>query len=157
MGKDGAYSSGSHFSGIIGINGMAGADTAAIVAVLKDDTHALAGKMADADFADLAMFVSQGQLDTDAYIDRSSKTAIGGDAAQGEAYFNTICANCHGVNGTEPKDMGKTLGKQMVNPWEVMHKLMNGQPGEQMPALRALDHQVVLDLLAHLKTLPTAK
>jgi hypothetical protein len=38
-----------------------------------------------------------------------------------------------------------------------MHKLMNGQPGEQMPALRALDHQVVLDLLAHLKTLPTAK
>ena len=45
----------------------------------------------------------------------------------------------------------------MGNPWEVMHKLMNGQPGEQMPALRALDHQVVLDLLAHLKTLPTAK
>jgi cytochrome c2 len=157
MGKDGAYASGSHFSGIIGINGMAGADTAAIVAVLKDDTHALAGKMEDEDFEMLAMFVSQGQVDTDQFIDRSNKSPIGGNAAQGEAYFNTICANCHRRDGTWPKDMGKSLGKQMGNPWEVMHKLMNGQPDEKMPALRALDRQIILDLMAHLKTLPTEK
>ena len=33
----------------------------------------------------------------------------------------------------------KPFGAQMGNPWEVMHKILNGQPGEQMPALRALD------------------
>ncbi len=157
MGKDGAYASGSHFSGIIVINGMAGADTAAIVAVLKGDTHALAGKMDDESFNYLALFISQGQVDMDKYIDRSAKAAIGGDAAQGAAYFNTLCVNCHRKDGSWPKDMDKTLGKQMGNPWEVMHKLLNGQPDEKMPALRALDLQVVLDLMAHLKTLPTEK
>lgn len=157
MGKDGAYASGSHFSGIVGIKGMAGADTAAIVAVLKDDTHALADKMDDESFNALALFVSQGQVDMDKYIDRSAKAAIGGDAAQGAAYFNTICANCHRKDGSWPKDMDKTLGKQMGNPWEVMHKIVNGQPDEKMPALRALDLQVILDLMAHLKTLPTEK
>ena len=40
------------------------------------------------------------------------------------------------------------------NPWEVMHKILNGQPGEQMPALRALDHQIIADVMAHMTTLP---
>jgi thiosulfate dehydrogenase len=37
---------------------------------------------------------------------------------------------------------------------EMMHKLLNGQPGEAMPALRALDHQVAADIAVHLATLP---
>jgi thiosulfate dehydrogenase len=53
--------------------------------------------------------------------------------------------------------MGKTLAKQMGNPWEVMHKILNGQPGESMPALRALDRQIVVDIMAHLSTLPMDK
>jgi thiosulfate dehydrogenase len=31
---------------------------------------------------------------------------------------------------------------------------MNGQPGEEMPALRAIDHQVAADVLAYMATLP---
>ncbi len=46
------------------------------------------------------------------------------------------------------------MGAQMGNPWEVMHKILNGQPGEEMPALRAFDRQVVLDIMAHMATLP---
>mgnify|MGYP003462136573 CR=1 FL=1 len=46
------------------------------------------------------------------------------------------------------------LGSLVGNPQEVMHKLFNGQPGEVMPALRALDHSVAANVLAYLATLP---
>ena len=157
MGKDGAYSSGSHFSGIKGIKGMAGADTAKIVAVLKDETHGYTDDMLGGeDFQDLANFVSKGQVDMDTYIDRATKT-VKGDHDKGAAYFNTICVGCHREDGRRPKDMDKPLGAQMGNPWEVMHKILNGQPAEKMPALRALDRQVVLDIMAHIATLPKEK
>lgn len=153
MGKDGAYKSGKHESGIKGINGMAGAPTNKILAVLKDKTHGYGTKLSEADYLDLARFVSQGQFDMDPYIDRSTKTMKGGDPAKGEAYFNTICANCHGKDGLLPKEM-EPFGKLMGNPWEMMHKVVNGQPAEKMPALRLLDRQVVVDILSHMATLP---
>ena len=156
-GVDGAYASGKHSTGIKGINGMAGADPAKIIAVLKGKTHAYAGKMEDQDFQDLALFVSKGQVDMGKFIDYASKSPKGGNADQGAAYFNTICVGCHRKDGSYPKDMEKTLGKQMGNPQEVMHKILNGQPDEKMPALRALDRQIIVDLMAHIKTLPKEK
>ncbi len=157
MGKDGAYAKGKHATGIKGVRGMAGADPAKIVAVLKDKTHGYGGKMDDQDFMDLANFVSKGTIDMDTYIDRATKKPKGGDKAKGAGYFNTICARCHRKDGRRPKDMDKPLGKQMGNPWEVMHKIMNGHPGEKMPALRALDRQVIVDIMAHMTTLPKEK
>lgn len=157
MGANGAYASGSYKTGIKGINGMAGADPQKIIAVLKDDLHKLAGKMDDQDFMDLALFVSKGQVDMNPYIDHAAKAPKGGDATRGAGYFNTLCTQCHGADGTLPKDMKKTLAKQMGNPWEVMHKIQNGQPGEQMPALRALDPQITVDIMAHLTALPKEK
>ena len=156
-GTDGAYAKGSYKTGIKGINAMAGADTAKIIAVMKDDTHKYSGKLADADLNDLAMFVSKGQIDMSKYIDSATKTVIGGNAARGQDYFETMCSQCHGKNGDMPKDMKKTLAKQLSNPWEVMHKISNGQPGEQMPGLRTLDPQVTVDIMAHLATLPKTK
>jgi thiosulfate dehydrogenase len=161
MGNAGAYAKGSHFTGIKGIEAAAGKDPAAIVATLKDKTHALDGSLADEHLRDLALFVSKGQVRMDQYIDRASKKAKG-DAVKGAAVFNTICANCHGVDGTLDED-GKPLpadGEPLGlvandNPWEALHKIRNGQPGERMPALRAFDIQVALDVLAHLQTLPT--
>ena len=156
-GKDGAYSSGSYKTGIKGINALAGADTAKIITVLKDKAHKLEGKMGDQDFMDLALFVSKGQVDMSEYIDLANKSLKSGNATQGAKYYVTLCAQCHGKDGRLPKDMGKTLGAQMGNPWEVMHKILNGQPGEQMPALRALDRTVVVDIMAHLNALPKSK
>ncbi len=152
-GAKGAYASGSYDTGIKGVAGMAGADPAKIIAILKDDTHKLADKLSDGDFMDLALFVSTG-IDMDRFIDPASKAVKGGEAAKGRNYYNTLCVSCHGKEGELPKDMKTTLGEQMGNPWEVMHKILNGQPGEQMPALRALDRQVVVDIMAHLATLP---
>ena len=156
-GKDGAYSKGKHYTGIKGIRAYAGVDTGKIIALLKAKEHGLAGKMEDEDFADLANFISKGQVDMDQYIDRATKTVKGGDKERGAVYFNTICIGCHAKDGTKPKDMEKPLGAQMGNPWEVMHKILNGQPAEPMPALRALDRQGVLDIMAHVATLPKKK
>jgi len=156
-GADGAYKSGSYKTGIKGIRGMAGADTAAIIKILRDDAHKFAGKMDERDLMDLASFVSKGQVDMDTYIDRATKSPKGGDAAKGANYYNTMCAQCHGADGRLPKDMPKSLGALMGNPWEVMHKILNGQPNERMPAMRALDRQVTVDIMAHLATLPKEK
>jgi len=151
-GSAGAYSSGKHFSGIKGIDGMQGADPAKVVAVLKGSAHGCGDLLAAEELDALALFVSKGQVDMDKYIDRASKQPKG-DAARGAAYYNTVCANCHGMDGLEPKEM-KPFGAQMGNPWEVMHKILNGQPDENMPALRAFDHQVAADIMAHMTTLP---
>ncbi len=152
QGKDGAYKSGKHASGIKGINGAAGKPVAEIVAALSGSEHGFGDKLAKADLEALALFVSKGQVDMDGIIDRASKTPKG-DAAKGVAYYNTVCAGCHGKDGKLPKEM-KPFGAQMGNPWEVMHKILNGQPAEQMPALRALPREVVADIMAHMTTLP---
>jgi thiosulfate dehydrogenase len=162
MGKTGAYAKGGHFTGIKGIDSAAGRDPAAIVAVLTDKTHALGGVLRDEHLRDLAMFVAKGQVQMDQYIDRPTKKVKTGDKVRGAAVYNTVCANCHGLDGTLDED-GKPLAADgeplgLVandNPWETLHKIRNGQPGERMPALRAFDMQVSLDVLAYLQTLPT--
>lgn len=150
-GKDGAYASGGHATGIKGINGAAGKDTASIVAILKDAKHGYTDKQLSArDMEDLALFVSKGQTDTGKYIaDKKAK----GNPAKGEAYFNTICAGCHGTDGKKIKD-APPLGSVADNPYEMLHKVMNGQPGEGMPALRAIDPQIAVDIVSYLPQLP---
>jgi len=154
-GADGAYGSGSYKTGIKGVMGMSGADPAEIIAVMKDDTHGFDGLMEERDFEDLALFISKGIFDMDPYIDRATKMPKG-DAAKGQAYYETVCFTCHGVKGTKVKDM-KALGEVMGNPWEAMHKIVFGQPAEEMPALFMFDRQAAADIMAHAVTLPKEK
>ncbi|MBT4889692.1 MAG: hypothetical protein HON65_09085 [Rhodospirillales bacterium] len=154
MGKDGAYASGSYQTGIVGVRKYDGENPADVVAILKDNTHGFADLMAEKDLTALGVFVTSGQVDMDKSIDRASKKFIG-DVAQGKQYYVTMCTNCHGVDGKLPKDMPEPLGKlSNKNPWEIMHKIQNGTPGEEMPALRALPIQVTADVGAYLQTLP---
>ncbi len=156
-GVDGAYGSGSYLTGIPGVTAYAGAPIEDIIAIIKDDTHGFDGMMDEGDYYDLANFVSNGQFDIDAFIDRQTKAAVG-DVALGAGYYGTLCANCHGADGDLPKDMGTTLGSVAnSNPWEAIQKVLNGQPGEQMPALRAFDIQVSADIVAYVQTLPLAE
>ncbi len=101
---------------------------------------------------DLALFVSKGQINYDKFIDAATKK-VKGNAAKGEVYFNTICAGCHGMDGKKIKN-APPLGSVANNPYEMLHKVMNGQPGEAMPALRALDPQVAVDIVSYLPQLP---
>lgn len=120
---------------------------------MKDSTHGFGGRMSDRDFDDLANFVTKGQIDTDAIIDRKSKMAKG-DKDLGERYFNTVCAGCHSKSGNKPDDMPPLGMLSNKNPWEIIQKILNGQPDEKMPAMRAFELQVSVDILAFLQTLP---
>jgi len=156
-GKDGAYANGSYKTGIKGLEAMANADTAKIVAIMKDGNHMMGGMMSDQDYTDLANFVSKGQFDMRKYVDYGTKK-VKGDAAKGAAYYNTVCAKCHGKDGTLPKEMEETVGElSNGNPWEIMQKIMNGQPAENMPAMRAFGPQVAADILAYGQSLPKMK
>lgn len=145
-GADGVYSKGKHFTGIKGISGMAGADPAAIIAVVTAPEHGFGAYLQAADLADLANFVAYGDYGYDAYVVDGK---IVGDVERGRQVYGTICSNCHGSEGKLPKEM-PPLASLVSNPWEVMHKLLNGQPHEAMPALRAFDHQISADVIAYI-------
>lgn len=145
-GADGGYSKGKHFTGIKGIIGMQGGDPAAVVAVLTAPEHGFAGLLSEADLTDLANFVVHGEYGYDAYV---SDGKIVGDAENGGQVYRTVCANCHGAEGKLPKEM-PPLASLVGNPAEVMHKVLNGQPHEVMPALRAFDHQIAADVIAYI-------
>ncbi len=151
IGPNGRYSSGSHFTGITGIEGMAGGDTAAITAAIRGGSHGFTSDMIDdAAMADLALFVSQGQYDITAYVTDGAST---GDPVVGEAAYATICAGCHGDDGMKIKEM-PPMGELSGNPQEMIHKIINGQPTESMPAMRIFGPQLAADITAYVATLP---
>lgn len=153
-GKDGVYAKGSHYSGIKGIRGSAGKDPKAIAAIIRDKTHGYTkDHLTDKEVNALALFVSKGQYDMDKYIDSKTK-AVKGDAEKGKPYYETMCSKCHGLDGKKVKDMKAVAYYSNKNPWEILHKIANGQPAEAMPAMRILDDQILLDILAYSMTLP---
>lgn len=152
-GKDGAYAKGGHASGIVGIAGAAGKDPQAIAALLRDKTHGYTeAQLSAKDAGDLALFVSKGQIDMSKFVDAATGKPKG-DGAKGEAYFNTLCAGCHGIDGKKVAN-SPALGSVSDNAYEMLHKVLNGQPNEAMPSLRSLDRQIAADIVVHLQTLP---
>ena len=161
MGKDGAYSKGSHFSGIKGIRARAGDPPEKLHDVIMDKTHGFTKEMiSHSAMEKLALFVSKGQIDMDKYIDRKTKKPRNANVGRGAAFYQTICTNCHGMDGRDinfknpPKaEYVGTVAKK--NPWEALHKIRYGQPGTPMPSLIMLPMQDLLDILAYAQTLPT--
>ena len=83
-----------------------------------------------------------------------------GRAARGERFYQNICAACHGFDGKamnftgDPDDPEYVGTVAQVNPWETLHKIRNGQPAVPMPAMRVLEIQQAVDILAYSQTLP---
>ncbi len=159
-GIDGAYSKGSHRTGIKGVRGVAGVDPERIHEIMMDETHGYTeAMMPDSAMRKIALFLSLGQIDMDRYIDRATKKAHG-DPSRGAQFFQTICANCHGFDGKEinfhpdgdPEYVGTVAA---ANPWEALHKIRFGQPGVGMVSLSVLDVQQQVDILSYAQTLPT--
>ena len=153
-GKDGAYSSGKHFTGFDGVLQARTMDRSNLETILRDKNHGYTKNMLnDKDLADITNFLQKGIFNMDDYIDRSSKK-VSGDVAKGESYYQTVCAGCHGLDGKE-EDTAPPLGELAnKNPWETLHKILNGQPGAEMTAMRAFDMQISVDILAYLQTMP---
>lgn len=140
-GKDGAYGSGSHFTGITGITRYATRDEAEIVAILKDGAHRFDRVMDEATLNKIARFVSRGQADAAARIDAGAKK-VSGSVRAGGALFEQHCAACHGARGQALNFSGDPDKPEFVgtvasdNPWEALHKIRNGQPGAVMDRRR---------------------
>ena len=144
-------------NGIRGIRNMIGAHPNAIIKVLKDDTHDLDGRLHYSDFYDLAVFVSQGQIDMNEYIDARSKEARG-TADNATQYYLTLCATCHGDNGRAIRTMPPLGRVATEQPWQSLHQTLHGHPGDEMPAWQAtMTPADIKDVLSKLQTLPTRK
>ena len=162
LGKDGAYGSGSHATGFIGLMQVVGTDPYEILAALKGATnpdHDFSAVMDDQALTDMALFLSEDVIDSASFID-TDKMAVGGNLENGKAIYDKNCASCHGADGTvinfgdaaAPMYVGP---KSLDNPWEVVHKARYGIP-EEMPALAAVTNEIqeYIDLLAYAQTLP---
>jgi len=152
LGRDGAYATGKHATGIPGIQGGAFGDTDEVARRLAAPPHDYGARLSPQDLRRVALFVTHGQLAMESWIDRTSRE-IRGDAARGRVHYAALCAGCHGAEG-HAEDM-PVLGKvARENPWEFLHKVLNGQPNTGMPALRTLDGDVAADIAAFAQTLP---
>ena len=160
-GSAGAYDKNSaHYTGIKGVLGVAGKDVKEIEAIIQDKTHGFTEEVLSHSAIEmLAIFLSQGLIDMDRYIDRQTNLARG-NPKDGAHIYQTICAVCHGYDGKEinfksekfPEYTGTVCVK---NPWEALHKIRFGQPGVGMVALTSLKTQDLVDILAYCQVLPT--
>jgi len=158
-GRDGVYATGVHRTGINGIRALAGADPQVVIDLLMDANHLYHGtswvkaSLELQDLMDLANFVTLGQIDMDIFIDRQSRAAKG-RTDRHKAAFDLLCVTCHGPTG-KALATGRDIGDvARDNPWETLHKIRNGHPGEAMPALLVLDAKMFVDLLAEAQSLP---
>ncbi|MBD3610422.1 MAG: cytochrome c [Gammaproteobacteria bacterium] len=183
-GKEGAYSKGSHYSGITGIRKYAGGDVKEVMKILKNKHHQFDTVMFDGALMLVAKFVVNGQVDMQKYIDDKNKQ-VNGNIRRGKKHFENNCARCHSDDGramnlAHDADKVEYVGSVAAkNPWETLHKIRNGHPGsrmsmhrgrrmgmmhnryggwemnEAMPAmLSELSEQEQIDLLAYTQTLP---
>ncbi len=165
-GKEGAYGSGSHFTGFTGVWSAAQKksedELAAILKGSGNPRHDFSSVLRPEDINDLVNFLKGGLVDMMKYVDYKSNKPIGADAKRGKAQA-AMCGACHGPDGKklnfgsnkDPEYVG-TVAK--ANPQEFIHKVLVGHPGSNPPMPAALvlgwDIKQVLDVLAYSQTLP---
>lgn len=161
-GADGAYGSGSHFTGFKGIAGASSLSAEQLIAWLSggvDPDHDFSEYLAEPQMNMLVAFIQSGTWDVSPVIDADKM--VSGDAQRGQALYGGVCVQCHGADGkalnfgdeSEPEYVGTIA---LDNPWEAIHKIASGQPGTPMPAGRNFGWtlQDIADLVAYLQTLP---
>ena len=165
-GADGAYSSGSHFTGFVGVLDAAGEGPNFVLDALKGGTnadHDFSTVMDEQALIDLALFVAEETMDYDQFVG-GDKMALGGDLAVGEELFQDNCSDCHGPEGTAINFKNAAgpeyiAGLSLGNPWEFSHKMRFGQPGEPDMA-SAIDNGWLIEeqlaVLAYAQSLPTS-
>jgi thiosulfate dehydrogenase len=161
-GAEGAYGSGSHFTGfqgVLGASDMTAEEVAAWLDGSANPSHDYS-VMGEAGMQALVTFLREETYAASAYIG-ADKTAVG-DPAAGKSMWDGTCSICHGIDGRtmnfgsaeEPEFVG-TIARD--NPWEFIHKAAFGQPGAPMPSGLRLGWSLdeIADLLAFAQTLPS--
>lgn len=159
VGKDGRYSTGSHFTGFNGIWGSRNDHMEDVFDAIKGDgaDHDLSTVLSDEDIADLTKFVREGLIDMSLYISNGVAT---GDANNGQGLYDANCFSCHGADGNT-LDFKSSEGVQGIgwltndNPQESLHKIRFGHPGSLMPSMfeAGLTDSEQGDILAYGQTL----
>jgi thiosulfate dehydrogenase len=159
-GAEGAYGTGSHATGFLGIYASRDKPASEVLAALKGSTnpdHDFSVVLEEQDLIDLTLFITQALVDGDELVnpDKSSK----GDATVGKSSYEEVCIKCHGPKGNainfgaldEPEFLGHLAPD---NPWEFIHKVRFGQPGWPMPSGISNDwsNEDVANVLAYVQT-----
>lgn len=165
-GADGAYGSGSHFTGFAGVLNAAGKGSEYVLGALQGETnsdHDFSTMIDEQALIDLTLFIVEETMDYDQFVGED-KMAVGGDVEVGEELFQSYCADCHGPEGTvinfrDAANPEYVANMALGNPWEFSHKMRFGQPGQyDMPS--GIDNGWTLDeqlaVLAYAQSLPTA-
>lgn len=159
-GKDGAYGSGQHYTGIKGLREMQGRHPDDIFTIIRDGTHVYPKNLLPNTVAErIALFVSQGQYNAELVVDNKTKKPLRGDAPSGRPHYQNMCALCHGFDG-RARNLGTAENPRYIgtlaqdDPLAFMHKLRNGEPGKPMVALITLPMKILEDILAYSQTLP---
>jgi len=160
IGLDGRYSSGSHYTGIIGVADAADSSTSVIFSAIKtgDGTHNFSFDLSDDDILDLTLFIQEGLVDMSLYMTAGVAT---GDDAAGKTLYDANCSGCHGADGNTLDFKSTTDGIQGIgwlsddNPQETLHKIRWGHPGSTMPSMvvDGLTDDECGDILAYGQTL----
>ena len=139
-GVDGAYGSGSHQTGFVGVFASKDKPASEVLAALQGGTnpdHDFSAVMSEQDLTDLALFITTSLFEDNALIN-DDKTSTG-DKVAGQEKYESVCIKCHGPKGNainfdsmeEPEFLGHVAPD---NPWEFVHKVRFGQPGWPMPS-----------------------
>ncbi|NOZ04064.1 MAG: cytochrome c [FCB group bacterium] len=163
IGKNGRYSSGSHYTGFEGVWEARLKDKADVFDAIKDDggNHDLSAELSDNDVLDLTKFILDGLVDITLYVDANGVAL--GDTTNGKSLYESACASCHGSDGNS-LDFKSDDGIQGVgwaandNPQEILHKIRWGHPGSdpEMPSMveKGKSDQDCADILAYSQKLP---
>jgi hypothetical protein len=141
QGKDGAYSTGSNFTGFPGlINASQTMPKEKILEQLsgvRDPQHDFSPYLSSEDLNALAVFIQQGMIDDAKFIDPVSLKTIGANSENGKNLYNASCSTCHGLDGNTLKIRfdGQDVGLGLIavqDPWRFLHKTRFGTPGTKM-------------------------
>ena len=169
MGKDGAYRSGSNYTGFPNLyaasRSMSQEEIIAALKGEKDADHNFSGVLDDALLADLAVFIREGFVDDTEYIDLTTLKVIGGNVGVGKELYTQGCVSCHGEDGSaqamryEGQDVSLVTVAN-TDPWRFLHKARYGTPGNPMQKIGfdlGWQAQNGRDVMAYLQSLTDPK
>ncbi len=164
-GKDGAYKTGSHYTGFRGIydasRKLSAKELEASLNGSITSGHDFSMFLNEHDISDLALFLKKGIADLTEYINTEGM-ANGGDMIAGKSFYSMNCmTECHGPDGTAinfgSEDKQEFIGTVAnKNPWEFIHKVRAGQPGTRMSSgiINKWSDDDLRNLLVYSQTLP---
>ena len=166
QGNEGAYRSGSNFTGFPGVlRSSQELDADTIIDQLNgkiDPAHNFSPYLSKTDLNNLAIFLTEGLIDDDQFIDPITLKVLDADQVAGKALYERTCQECHGADGTSLTlsfdGMRAGLGTLAnADPWRFLHKTRFGTPGTVMPIGYELGWtpENGRDVLAYAQTMPS--